>query len=303
MTEPLVSVVMCTYNGALYVREQLDSILAQTYPHLEVIVGDDASADDTYSILESYAAKDTRIHIYRNEKNQGYNTNFSKACSLTNGAYIAISDQDDIWEPDKISVLTKALEERPDIMLVHGISARFEEQGKPHLRSLKKVNYIRGNDMRKFFMLNIISGHSVLFRRELLAQSQPFPARVYYDWWLAANACAIGTIEAVEKILVWHRMHATNATGAAKPVLPFYEQAQVILPALLHIKGIQAAHKKFGERLLQLYQVFPAQKFSWPLFWFLLLHARIVFAHKKRWFPWISYIKHSFKYARRSTKA
>jgi glycosyltransferase involved in cell wall biosynthesis len=294
---------MCTYNGSLYVREQLDSILNQAYPELEVIVGDDASTDDTYAILQDYAARDPRIRIYRNETNQGYNVNFSKACSLTTGAYVAISDQDDIWEPDKVAVLVEALEADPVFILVHGISARFEEQGKPHLRSLKKVNYIRGHDIRKFFMLNIISGHSMMFRKELLAQSQPFPARVYYDWWLAANACAIGEITAVERVLVWHRMHTSNATGAARPVIPFYRQAQVILPALLGIKGIRRGERRFGEELLRLYQSFPAKNFSWPLFFFLLRRARIVFAHKKRVFPWISYIKHSFKYARRSTNA
>jgi len=303
MADQLVSVVMCTYNGSLYVREQLDSILNQDYPHLEVIVGDDASTDDTFAILQAYAASDKRIRIYRNEINTGYNINFSKACALTAGAYVAISDQDDIWELNKITELVRALNEDPSYMLVHGISARFEEQGKPHLRSLKKVNYIRGNDLRKFFMLNIISGHSMLFRRELLDQAQPFPAKVYYDWWLAANVCPIGQITAVEKILTWHRMHATNATGKARPVLPFYRQAQVILPALLSIRGIRDDHRRFGEQLLGYYKEFPQKSFSLPLFWFLLRHARIVFAHKKRVFPWISYIKHSIKYARRDTRA
>lgn len=303
MSDQLVSVVMCTYNGALYLQEQLDSILEQSYRNLELIVGDDASTDDTYSILERYAARDPRITIYRNEKNQGYNINFNKACGMARGAYVAISDQDDIWERNKIEVLVETLNADPKNVLVHGISARFEELGKPHLRSLKKVNYLRGHDIRKFFMLNIISGHSVLFRRALLQQAQPFPASVYYDWWLAANTCAIGEIAAVEKILVWHRMHATNATGAAKPRILFYRQQQVILPELLRIKGIDPQAKAFGEKLLQLYSAFPQKRFSFPLFWFLLRHARILFAHKKRMFPLISYIKHSIKYARRGTKA
>jgi glycosyltransferase involved in cell wall biosynthesis len=89
MNGELVSVVMCTYNGAPYIPEQLDSILQQTYPHLEVIVGDDASTDDTWSVLQDYAARDARIRIYRNEVNAGYNTNFSTACSLATGAYVS----------------------------------------------------------------------------------------------------------------------------------------------------------------------------------------------------------------------
>ena len=303
MAQQLVSVVICTYNGSLYVREQLDSILQQTHHNLEVVAGDDASTDDTFSILQHYAAQDPRVHIYRNEKNLGYNSNFSKACSMASGDFVAIADQDDIWEWDKLAVLVQAIEAHPRYVLVHGISARFEEREKPHLRSLKKVNYLRGNDLRKFFMLNIISGHSMLFRKELLRQSLPFPPAVYYDWWLAANACVIGEITAVERVLVWHRMHTSNATGAAKPVIPFYRQALLILPALLGIRGIKPDQHRFGEILLHHYQVFPRKRFSFPLFLFLLRHARIVFAHKKRWFPWISYAKHAFRYARRKAKA
>jgi glycosyltransferase involved in cell wall biosynthesis len=303
MAEPLVSVVICTYNGALYLRDQLDSIVNQDYKNLEIIAGDDGSSDDSFNILQEYQAKDSRFRIYRNEKNMGYNSNFSKACEMSKGEYIAISDQDDIWELNKVSILVSALASNKENVLVHGISARFEEKSKPHLRSLKMVNYIRGNDIRKFYMLNIISGHSILFHRSLLEKSLPFPAGVYYDWWLAANACVIGKIEAVEKILVWHRMHASNATGAAKPVILFYKQIRIILPALLGISGLSTDHKNFGEKLLNHYQVFPEKKFSFSLFLFLLSNARIVFAHKKRVFPWFSYIKHSIKYAKRNTKA
>jgi glycosyltransferase involved in cell wall biosynthesis len=302
MSSALVSIVVCTYNGARFVGEQLESILQQTYPNIEVIVGDDASTDETWEIIEAFKNKDQRITAYRNETNMGYNLNFSKACGSATGAYIAISDQDDIWEPSKIEMLLSKLEENPAHMLVHGISARFEEMGKPHLGSLKKVNYIEGNDMRKFFLLNIISGHSMLLRAELLNRAQPFPQKIYYDWWLVAHACAAGDIVAVQKILTWHRMHDSNATGAAKPYILFYKQVQLILPALLQIPGIKQSHHEFGDRLLYYCSVFPVKKFSFPLCWFLLRHSRIVFAHKKRFFPWISYVKHAIRFASRNTK-
>src|SRR4051794_8903703 len=98
MTDKLVSVVMCTYNGALYVQEQLESIMQQTYSNLELIVFDDASTDDTFEIIQGLANKDPRLAVHRNENNVGYNVNFSRACEAAKGYYIAISDQDDIWE-------------------------------------------------------------------------------------------------------------------------------------------------------------------------------------------------------------
>src|SRR5438270_11536697 len=119
---PLVSVVLCTYNGALYVAEQIESILQQTYPRLEVIIADDASTDKTYEILKHYAATDNRITLYRRETNAGYNTNFSEACAKTTGDFIAIADQDDIWEFEKVETLVNKIETDASVVLVHSIS-------------------------------------------------------------------------------------------------------------------------------------------------------------------------------------
>ncbi len=302
-TNNKVSVVMCTYNGAKFVIPQLESILGQTYTDLEVIIADDASTDDTFERLQPYAALNHNILLFRNEANVGYNTNFSEACRRATGACIAISDQDDVWELDKIEKLLTALQKEPETLLVHGISARFENDEKPHLSSLKFIHYFRGNDVREFFLQNIVSGHNMLFKRELLEHSLPFPSEVYYDWWLTANACCHGRIDAVEEILVWHRMHEQNATGKAKPKLCFYKQVQIILPRLLSIAGMKTGHRVFGQKLLDLYQVFPEKKFSFTLFRFLFRHASILLAYKKRKLPWISYFKHSMRYAKRDTIA
>lgn len=294
---------MSTYNGALYVAEQVESILQQTYTALEIIIADDASTDNTYEILRSFAEKDNRIVLYRNEKNLGYNISFSQASAKTTGAFIAISDQDDVWELDKIEKQIQKIKEDKDTVLVHCISVRFEEKAKPHLRSIKKMNFFRGNDIKSFYLANYVLGHAMLFKRLLLEVSLPFPPNVYYDWWLAVYACVIGKIDFVNEILVWHRMHQTNATGAAKPKFPFYKQVQSILPTVLSIKNIPAKDYEFGQELLKNYQHFPAKNFSWKAFWFLFTNAPIIFKHKRKLFPWFSYWKHSWRYAKASTLA
>lgn len=297
-----VSVVMSTYNGAGYIKEQLDSILNQTYSKLQIIIVDDASADCTYEILKSYAAKDDRIFLYQQEKNLGYNLSFSEACSKATGTYIAISDQDDIWEPDKIEKQVNKIKKNPKNVLVHCISARFEDKAKPHLRSIKKLNFYRGRDIRNFYLHNYISGHAILFHHSLLKAALPFPPNVYYDWWLTACACTIGEIDFVDEILVWHRMHEANATGAAKPKMFFSEQTKSILPTILGIHNIPRDEYEFGEALLNRYQDLKGN-FSWPLFWFLLKNSPVVFGHKRRTFPWFSYLKHSMRYANASSLA
>ena len=293
---------MSTYNGSLYLAEQIESILNQTFSNLEIILADDASTDNTYEILKTYAEKDHRIIVFRREKNAGYNINFSEACSRASGAYIAISDQDDVWELTKIEKQVKKIKEDPDTVLVHCISARFEEKAKPHLRSIKKMNFYRGNDIKNFYLANYVLGHAMMFRRELLDAALPFPPNVYYDWWLAAYACTLGKIEFVDEILVWHRMHSMNATGAAKPKIGFRDQTVSILPTILRIPAIPDEDYRFGKELLEKFRQFEGN-FSWDVFWFLFKNAPVVFGHKRRKFGWPSYLKHSMRYAKRSTLA
>jgi len=303
MNNQLVSVVMCTYNGSRFVAEQIESICKQTYRDLEIIIIDDASSDNTFEIVKAFTRIDNRIRAYQNEKNLGFNLNFDKACKAATGDFIAIADQDDVWEKTKIEKLVAKIKETPDTLLTHCISARFEEFGKFHMKSHKLVNYQAGNDVRNFFLANYISGHNMLIRKELLERSLPFPGHVYYDWWLAAVASVNGKIEPVPEILVWHRMHDSNATGAAKLKLHLYKQVMIILPELMTIKGMSPKAKEFGIQLLKYYSAFPAKSFSRPLFLFLMKHAKIIFAHKKRSFPWFSYLKHSYKAAKASTLA
>jgi glycosyltransferase involved in cell wall biosynthesis len=106
---PLISIVMATYNGEKYLREQVDSLLAQSYPTLEFIFVDDASSDSSVKILQEYALSDTRIRLVTNPENQGLLATFETAIRAAKGEMIALSDQDDVWMPDKIRLLAGAI--------------------------------------------------------------------------------------------------------------------------------------------------------------------------------------------------
>lgn len=107
MKNKLVSIAMATYNGEKYLKEQLDSIYAQTYKNIEVIVCDDCSSDKTVEILDEYKEK-YGLKYYINEKNLGFKKNFEKAISLCSGDFIALADQDDIWIESKIEIFLKS---------------------------------------------------------------------------------------------------------------------------------------------------------------------------------------------------
>lgn len=100
---PLISIVMATYNGEKYLREQVDSLLAQSYPSLEFVFVDDASSDASLAILQEYALRDSRIRLILNPVNQGLLATFETGIRAAKGEIIALADQDDVWMPEKLA--------------------------------------------------------------------------------------------------------------------------------------------------------------------------------------------------------
>src|SRR6056297_1133059 len=115
-----VSVAMATYNGHKYIKEQLDSILSQSRLPDEIVIVDDVSTDDTYSICEEYASLDqVPIKLYKNDTNLGFTKNFERAISLCSGGIIFISDQDDVWKNNKIENMFRLFSEDKDVGMMY----------------------------------------------------------------------------------------------------------------------------------------------------------------------------------------
>lgn len=207
MENKRVSIVMCTYNGAKYVAGQLESILNQTYSLYEVIVQDDGSTDGTVEILHRYAARYPAVRICQNARPLGVNGNFYSAMRKASGDYIALSDQDDIWEPDKIAVQMAAI---GDKMMCTGRSVPFSDDGTPVSYDKRRPNC---NLIRLLY--SSVPGHTLLFRRDMLeklpADSLLYTAS-YYDVALALLAASYDSIVYVEHKLVNQRRYSGAAS-------------------------------------------------------------------------------------------
>lgn len=215
MEPSLISIILPTYNGERFLRQQLDSIFSQTYQNFELIVVDDASTDSTVEILESYSGrKNFQYHV--NTANLGFIENFDAAMKLAKGEFIAPCDQDDIWLAEKLEVLVAAIN---DHLLVYSNSELIDENDNRignDLKQLLKINFISGANYRAFYYSNCVTAHTMLFRRELLNYIKTLPTSVYHDHWLAFIACRLGAIQAVDRKLVLYRRHDSSVTTTVK---------------------------------------------------------------------------------------
>lgn len=208
---PLVSIAMCTYNGAKYLEEQLNSLSAQSYSNLEIIIVDDGSTDDTVEILRRYQTLDPRINLYFNETNLGFINNFSKAISLCTGDYIALADQDDIWKKEKIQLFLDSI---GDNVLIYSDAMLIDELGNPMAHQLIRPEHhlVDGRCNKTFLFLNCVSGNTLMFKKELLGEILPIPDVSYHDVWIAYVASSLGTIKYTDEPMIYYRRHEEQVT-------------------------------------------------------------------------------------------
>lgn len=208
---PLISIVMATYNGEKYLREQVDSLLAQSYTTLEFIFVDDASSDSSLTILQEYASQDERIRLVTNPENQGLLATFETGIRTAKGEMIALSDQDDVWMPDKIRLLAGAIGSHS---MIYADSALTDAAGivtgkfsdRNHLCDYPTgLHYVFGTKAM---------GHAMLFKREIIDSALPFPDFVGHDFILGFAAAALNGVSYFPTTLVNYRQHSSNTMGA-----------------------------------------------------------------------------------------
>jgi glycosyltransferase involved in cell wall biosynthesis len=291
---PLISIALCTYNGAAYLKQQLDTLLLQTYSNIELIVVDDASTDETIHIIESYTAKDNRIFFFQNEKNIGFNNNFEKALSLCMGEWIAIADQDDIWHLTKIERMLNHW--NGDSVLIHCSSKKFRLASEINAKAKPSANGFSGDNVSAIAAKNTTEGHNILLHQSLVKLALPFPSGIFYDWWLGAVAAANGGVQWEDEILVWRRIHETNAYE--KQLLPVLNEKIVWknhLTAFLSIPGLPKQHEQFIANCLELINKNAGAK-EWQHF--ILKNQYIFFYYKKGIFAFVSRWKNTHKLAK-----
>lgn len=222
MKVPCISIAMTTYNGEKYLREQLDSILRQSFTDWELVICDDCSKDSTRQILAEYAGKDNRIKIFENDKNLGFKKNFEKAISLCNGDYIALSDQDDIWLPQHLQILLNIIGNKSASF---GNSLLVDANNKSLNRMLNEIdgfNWLPPENKILWHILFIhgpFQGAAALFKSSFVKRLLPIPEGcLYHDAWFASCACMEDGIAYTFEPILRYRQHGNNVTAESHKI-------------------------------------------------------------------------------------
>lgn len=226
MTALTIGVAMITFNGLKYLPQQLESIATQTHPVDHIVISDDRSTDGTWEFLELWAKQSAiRVTLIRNESQLGLSRNFEQSIAAVEADIIFTSDQDDVWVPERVALLTQVFEQHPAVLLVHTdatlVDAAGRNMGKNLLSELELSHSERkaihdGNAFSVYCRRNVVTGATVAIRSTLLKMALPFPTNHFHDAWMALLAAAAGEVRLLDVATIDYRQHGNNLVGVKK---------------------------------------------------------------------------------------
>ncbi|HUP59847.1 MAG TPA: glycosyltransferase [Thermoanaerobaculia bacterium] len=215
MNDPRVSVHVLTYQHRDFIRQALDSVLAQDYPNLEIVVGDDASTDGTAAIIAEYErAHPGVVKALLSDRNLGITANANRILEQCTGEFIAWFAGDDEWLPGKLSAQVAWFAKNPDAVLCYTNTEIFDsESGRPlRLQHDRMRNRFRGGGIEQMFRSATFFASSSVMTRRSAIPSHGFDARVrnVSDWLLWVDVASRGRIGYVRDVYTRYRLHSAN---------------------------------------------------------------------------------------------
>lgn len=218
--KPQISILMAVYEPRMdWLREQLLSLDAQTYPNIKLYVCDDCSPTVSFDAIQSCIQDCIRTfpyEIWRNEENLGSNGTFERLTTAADGEYFAYCDQDDVWLPEKLEVLEKSIRETgaklvcSDMYIIDGSGVQTAES----ITQVRRHHVFRsGKGLAPGLLIsNFVTGCTMLIGRETACRAVPFCPYMVHDQYLALTAATMGQIVSLPDCLIRYRIHGSNQT-------------------------------------------------------------------------------------------
>jgi glycosyltransferase involved in cell wall biosynthesis len=226
MTTHRMSVAMCTYNGARFLQQQLDSIAQQRRLPDELVICDDRSSDATMTIIEEFASRATfPVRHYRNDQNIGATKNFERAITLCSGSIVALSDQDDVWHPDKLAQIGAFFADNPRQLVVFTDAEVVDQYLRPvgyqlwqtvQFGRARRKQLLHGKAVQVLLKRNVVTGATMAFRSGLQDLILPIPRTWIHDGWIALLAASVAPVGLIEQPLIQYRQHSEQQVGSTR---------------------------------------------------------------------------------------
>jgi hypothetical protein len=223
-THAPIEVVLCTFNGEEYIREQVDSILRQRLRPARLSIYDDASTDRTRECIAeimraNISGVDMVLHV--NQVNLGYVKNFEHGIRNATFKYVALCDQDDIWHEDKLEALLAAFDDETGLVFsnallvdAHAASLHHTLWGVIRLTRKRQSAFRNPGEARDLLLQqNYVTGAALMMRKELATLLPPFPVATAHDYWIAVVSCELSRLKPVDRVLYKYRQHSRNVIG------------------------------------------------------------------------------------------
>lgn len=219
-----IDILLATYNGEKFIKEQLDSILKQTYNNIRIVISDDGSKDTTVSILKEYEQNDRRIELHIQKKNLGVVKNIEFLLKQVKNKYYMLSDQDDVWLENKVEKsLEKLKKENADIVfgdlevVDQNLKTMYSSFGDFMLLNRKIRKCINSNKLN--YLYNCVTGCTILSKSKYINEILPIPDNSKYlihDHWIGLITTLNGKASYITEKYIKYRQHGDNQVGTNK---------------------------------------------------------------------------------------
>jgi glycosyltransferase involved in cell wall biosynthesis len=279
-----LSVAMCTYNGARFLPEQLDSIKAQTRLPDELVICDDRSADESVEIIRAFLRHAPfAVRLETNDSNLGSTKNFEKTIGLCHGEIIALADQDDVWWPEKLELIEQTFQRRPDVAAVFTDAELIDDHSNLLNRTLwdsfsftrrEQSRFESGHALEVLLKHQTVTGATMAFREKYRSLVLPFPPNQIHDSWITFLLASVSEIAPIRRPTIRYRRHAGQQCGLRQRE-SFGEQVasstrtdpRSYLPEVNQLEQV-------CERLAERAAVFPCHKNALRLIWQKIRHRQ-----------------------------
>ena len=213
MEEKKISIVLPVYNGAMYLAESIESVIAQTYANWELIIVDDCSSDNTLDIAMDYASKDARIKVLTNPLNLKLPSSLNVGFEHASGVYYTWTSDDNKYKPNALRVMAKCLESNPSAAMVYANYTRIDANG-------TEIEPIKSLDVKHIFTGNVI-GACFLYTADVAKKIGNYDADMFlaedYDYWI--RLYELGKVSHIEEDLYYYRIHGKSLSETKKKMV------------------------------------------------------------------------------------